>query len=248
MGFSEEEKKVERTVPVQSRVDLVTLSNLHEYWSASGVQVSTVSRLVRDSLDLLVEVLRKNEVVKFNVSDVRDAWRYLGERGLYQAAMKKRGEKKVSAALAFDSLRMKGIDPKGYVSQQFNILHNKKSVTVGGREIAIDDKMESAMREYGVDDPYVAGKLMIQRELFEENEKKRMMKEEMKRARECGVIVETDEGEEGDNNVGGIREGMSKEELDRYEEKREREVRERENKEFRMEDLPIVKGEGEDGE
>jgi hypothetical protein len=231
-------------VLVQVWCDSRVLATLVRWLEEDGVFPRFMSQVVRRPLEILAaHVVDEGEVEM--VDDTAEARGMLERR--FGVKLNKGGRGKRNE-LHNKVLSTKRGAIRASVKEEVDMRSVPTAKTADGKEIVVTDELKKYMKEFGVYDVYTANRLMIQKKMFEENEKKRMMKEEMKRARECGVIVESDEGEEGDNNVGGIREGMSKEELDRYEEKREREVRERENREFRMEDLPIVKGEGEDGE
>jgi len=134
------EIKQEASVPVQSRVDLVSLAELSIYWESIGHEIRTMSQLVSWSISLMCEVLRANDKMPVTVESVSEANNYMREKGLYQDSMKKRSVKKISNAIAFESLRNEGIDPKNYVPQQYNIVHNKNSVEVIEPEVRVGDR------------------------------------------------------------------------------------------------------------
>jgi len=122
------EKKVEASLPVQSRVDTRTLATLKSFWDSEGVYIETVSRLISDSLDLLLHILQTNEKIQMPFTTFTEAQDFLIQRGLYQPGLGKRGRQKASTAKKFEYLRMEGIEPKTFLPKDYNILHNKRSV------------------------------------------------------------------------------------------------------------------------
>lgn len=118
----------EASIPVQSRVNLVTLANLDHYWIKGGYDIRSMSQLVSWSLDLLMKVLVANKVSEERVQRVDEANVYLESRGLYQRSMKKAGIKKLINALSMESLRDEGTDPRFYVPQQHKIVHRKGTI------------------------------------------------------------------------------------------------------------------------
>ena len=128
------ETKQESSVPVATRVSVVTLAELDKYWvEGEGKYIRTMSQLVSWSLELLTEVLRANGKVE-SVESVAEAHRRLMDRELYQPSLSKRSFNKIGTAIKFENLREEGIDPKkGFgegsnVTRAYNMLHNSKSV------------------------------------------------------------------------------------------------------------------------
>lgn len=144
----DKETKQESSLPVQSRVSIVTLAELEKYWSNEGYQITNMSQLISWSLSLLREVLRANDKLQFDVMSVTEANRHLLSKGLYQKSMAKRGFKKRATALSFENLRAEGVDPAHAAPRQHKMLHNKKSVN--------PDFLEEAIRRYynAPSDPY----------------------------------------------------------------------------------------------
>ena len=124
----EREVRQERSIPVQSRIDMISLARLDVYWSKEGYNVKSMSQLVSWSIDLLIKVLEANGV-DIKIDTLVDADRYLNVRGLHQAGMRnKRGREKLATALRFESIRLEGSNPKDVVPRQYNELHRKDSV------------------------------------------------------------------------------------------------------------------------
>ena len=121
------EIKQEASIPVQSRVNIVSLAELSNYWEDLDYNVNTMSQLVSWSLDLLCEVLRSNEMIKPGVfNSVSKAHSYLIEKRLYQRSLKERSFKKIGTAIRFENMRKEGVDPKCYDSRGYNMIHNKE--------------------------------------------------------------------------------------------------------------------------
>ena len=130
----DKETKQESSVPVATRVSVVTLAELDKYWvEGEGKYIRTMSQLVSWSLELLTEVLRANGKVE-SIESVAEAHRRLMGRELYQPSLSKRSFNKIGTAIKFENLRGEGIDPKkGFgegsnVTRAYNMLHNSKSV------------------------------------------------------------------------------------------------------------------------
>jgi hypothetical protein len=179
------ESKVEGSMPVQSRVDIVDLAKMDNYWRSNGYEIRTMSQLVSWSVTLLCEVLEANDAMPVKIESITDANRYLIARGLRQASMHRRSMKKLTTAIAFESMRGEELDPK--MSNTYNMVHRKlgKNNTsgIGGSvepfvgevtSIIDDDEHERAMER-------------IKEE--KEKERKAQMERELNDARESGLVV-----------------------------------------------------------
>ena len=133
------EERQEASVPVEARVNLVTLAELAAFWESQG-HLTNMSQMIAWSMDTLRDIVRANYAGVRKIESVSEAHRYLSEKGLYQRSKQNRSMKKIAMALGFESLRAEGIDPKDYAPAQMNTLHNKNSVRVS------DDEMREAAR------------------------------------------------------------------------------------------------------
>lgn len=124
----EREKRVEASMPVQSRVDLRTLAELFIYWEKQGVYVSTMSRLVSWSLDALRMILDKNEAIEFKVETLEMAYEILEGKGLLQKSMKKKMAAKFEKSRAMENLRLDGWDVRSSGGRVYEELHPKNEV------------------------------------------------------------------------------------------------------------------------
>ena len=122
--------KVESSIPVQGRISIVTLAELELYWRSEGVEIKSMSQLLAWSMGVLREVLVANGKLPRVIETVSEAHQYLLSIGIYQPGMRKKGVKKISNALAFESMRMEGVEPRDYANRQFNAVHNRNSVEV----------------------------------------------------------------------------------------------------------------------
>uniref|UniRef100_A0A6M3IIM5 Uncharacterized protein n=1 Tax=viral metagenome TaxID=1070528 RepID=A0A6M3IIM5_9ZZZZ len=125
-----EEIKVEASLPVQSRVDTKVLASLLRYWEGEGHYIKTMSQLLSWSMDLLFEILSQNNRLNTIYGSFAEADDYLIDRGLYQPGIGKKGRRKASSARRFESMRIRGIDPKSTDPSAFNAVHNKQGVNV----------------------------------------------------------------------------------------------------------------------
>ena len=122
------EIRQENSIPVQSRTSLVSLANLEVYWEREGRPVRTLSQLVSWSVDLLVEILKSNNILPDAFDSVTEANKHLQMKRLYQPSLHKRSLKKIGNAITFENLRGEGINPKDYAPRQYNVVHNRQSV------------------------------------------------------------------------------------------------------------------------
>ena len=122
------EVKQESSIPVQSRVSILTLAELEMYWDSQGYVVTTMSQLVSWSLDVLREALVANNKLPQQITSVADANNHLIERGLYQKSVRGRGRKKIGQAISFENLRNEGDDPQTIVPKQHKMMHKQSSV------------------------------------------------------------------------------------------------------------------------
>ena len=121
-------KKQEGSVPVQGRVSIINLAKLSLYWESEGYHMRSLSQLLAWSIELICDVLEENGKMPDGIDSIVSAYRCLKERGLKQESMHKKGIRKISTAMGFESLREEGINPEEYVPKQFKVMHNKNSV------------------------------------------------------------------------------------------------------------------------
>ena len=122
------EEKQESSIPITSRVSILELAELDMYWSSGGYRPKSMSQLVSWSISLLCDALKNSGKMPAEARSLTEANNYLEERNLYQKSLKKRSMRKMSTALCFENLRNEGINPKDFVPQQHNMLHNERSI------------------------------------------------------------------------------------------------------------------------
>jgi hypothetical protein len=103
--------KQESSIPVQSRVSIVTLATLDNYWTNEGRDIRTVSQLVSWSLYLLSEILTTNNMLGTEPS-IEEARNHMMNRGLYQRNMDTKGYQKLGNAIRFQGMREEGNSPQ----------------------------------------------------------------------------------------------------------------------------------------
>jgi hypothetical protein len=109
--IEEEMKRVESSIPVQSRVSMIDLARIDLFFVREGMQIRTLSGIVNRAINLLCEVLVSNDKMPGDVSTVAQAVRYLEMRGLHQKSLTGKTDT-VARALRFESMREEGLDPK----------------------------------------------------------------------------------------------------------------------------------------
>lgn len=142
MNEVEYDEKVERSRPVQSRVDVLTLAKLDRYWMGEGVEIRSLSQLLSWSMDLLLETIEANGY-EMEEMDLNEAHKYLGVRGLIQQSMLRRGQRKLGTALTFKTMREYGMDPKGATPDQYKVLHKERKDGGGLKPLNGEVEVES---------------------------------------------------------------------------------------------------------
>ena len=130
------DRKIEASIPVQARVNIIGLANLDRYWSSEGYQIKTMSQLIGHSIELLCEILRANQKFARELSTVGEANRYLSARGLHQESMRNRSFSKIGKAIMFENMRAEGVEPSIYAARQYNILH--RATEDSGRVVTVE--------------------------------------------------------------------------------------------------------------
>lgn len=205
------EVRQEASMPVQSRVSVIDLAELDEYWDSGGYRIKTISQLISWSLELLCNILRANGKLPREINTVVEANKVLEARMLRQAGMRHKAFMKNAAAVRFESMREEGNDPRREIADQYKVLHNAGSVQ------GMPEEMKA-----GYVSPYEADWMKAkQAKQMEEYERRKKEREE--------AISNT--------NIVHLKEGMSSTELDMRNEERDREIIKKENAPLDMEFL-----------
>jgi len=226
--------KQESSIPVQTRVSIVSLAELAKYWEGTEYNIRTMSQLVSWSLDLLRDVLKANDMIiaEDEVESVVEARDYLVSNGLWQSKVSDRAFAKLGTAIRFENFRGEGQNPqtRDEMSRKgYNIMHNKHSVEpyedkVGARRKQVQEVVETYHEIEKLSQEEVRAKY------FKEQAKK---EKEMKEYRE----------EEKLDGEPTVKEGMTDEEWEAKQReiaKRDEERAKLENAPFDASDLPIV--------
>ena len=124
------DKKVEASIPVQSRIDIRALAEMILYWEREGRGIKTMSQLVNWSVDLCSQVLELNGLLPGKIDTLLEANNVLVSRGLYQAGVMKRGRKKLIRGRQLENYRLEGVDVKfgNEGRREYDVAHNSNSV------------------------------------------------------------------------------------------------------------------------
>jgi hypothetical protein len=175
-----EDVKRERSLSVQSRVDVVDLAEVMCYFNDEGVEIKTMSQLVSWSVALLREVLESNGKIVSRFESLAEAHNYLVVRGMFQASRYKGSVKKLSRGMRFESLRAEGVDPKEYVKSEWDKSHSRRCSS------SFNGQVTSAVS----DEDWETIQMRIKEAEAEEREA--LMKKEMESARNSGLVVSDD--------------------------------------------------------
>jgi hypothetical protein len=239
----------ESSVPVQSRVSIVTLAEMVKYWESAGVMIETMSQLVSWSVDLAREILVANEKIE-EVNSVEEAHRELEERRLYQRGMKGRSVRKIANAMTLGSLRMEGVDPESYASRQYNMVHKVGSVRVFKGKV-VSDKVAHALETYeklygsveGETEEERENRMKTVNEVLEQNKSKDEKYEEIRDERLRIQRAEFEKRQAEKLNIVSVKEGMSEEEFMKQRKERDEDIIARENAPFDPSEVKTIKNE-----
>ena len=147
MGREDKALKRERSIPVSSRVDIITLANMVKYFDSVGTRITSVSQLVSWCVELSQSAVRDIREMPKEHSDIEDAMRTMDAYQLRQPSLENRGLKKILTARRFENLRSEAVRPEEYVPGQYNTLHNKNSVQVIEFG-SVEEELDNWDREY----------------------------------------------------------------------------------------------------
>lgn len=123
--------KQESSIPIQSRISLISLAELAKYWKDTEYEIRTMSQLVSWSLDLLRDILKANDMITKDIESVVEARDYLVDNNLWQRKVSKRAFVKLGNAVRFQGFRDRGENPETRDEMSkigHNLMHNKHSV------------------------------------------------------------------------------------------------------------------------
>lgn len=102
------EVKAERSMPVQSRIDLVELAEIVGYWERRGIYVRTMSQLVSWSVSAFKEILKNNGLIE-EIDTLEYAYDLLNSKGLIQKSMHNKMKAKYAKARGMENIRLDGM-------------------------------------------------------------------------------------------------------------------------------------------
>jgi hypothetical protein len=252
MNELERQVRQERSMPVQSRVDVVSLAKMDKYWMAEGYNIKSMSQLVSWSLDLVCQVIEANKSMPEGIDDIVEANRHLTQRGLYQPSMLKKGYLKRATAMSFKSTRDNNIDPKMYANSQYKTIHQGNEIEIfEGKVKSIDeekmyykDDIEDALRK--VEEVKKEERDLETKKAIEEARTAGRLREEVggkvdKITWDLLDSIVKKNGVEVDKptfkDPGIMRKGMSQYELDEYTKARDAEIQAKENAPIDLEEM-----------
>ena len=119
------EVKIERTLPVNARINIVSLVNINKYFKSIGYKARSMSQLVNWAIEALEEVVISKVGTKDMVDSLSDALKELKINGLMQRTTETRGRAKISFGLAAENLRAKKNDPQMVMQRRYKEIHGK---------------------------------------------------------------------------------------------------------------------------
>ena len=126
------DRKVETSLPVQSRVDIRVLAEMTLYWESQGIYVDSMSQLLYWSIDLCKQIIESNGQLPRVIDTALEANEFLMDRKLYQPGMKKRGKNKLNRSRQLENLRYERVDPRSGGAEgrrEYDLAHNSHTVS-----------------------------------------------------------------------------------------------------------------------
>ena len=240
--------KQESSIPVQSRVSIISLAELATYWETTEYDIRSMSQLISWSLDLLRDILKANKMLEDSSESVIEARDYLVNRHLWQAKVAKRAFTKIGNAVRFQGFREEGVNPETRDEMSkigHNLMHNKHSVSPYRDKVSTRKQMVAKMTEMYHKLEAMEGAEFEEPEMLSQEEARaKYFKEQTKLKVLKGETIE----EVKHSNVTGesepsVKEGMTDEEWEAKQSeiaKRDHERLELENAPFEVSDLPTV--------
>lgn len=152
METRSKESRAEATMPIGSRVDLVTLANLIIFWENQGMAIKSVSMLVSWTLDAFMMIMENSGKMEHGVKTLEVAYQVLEDKRLLQKGMKKRMSAKFMKSRAMENLRLDGLDARSHGGRFYEELHPRNEVEAspfGGRGSKKDrDFIDKAVEKY----------------------------------------------------------------------------------------------------
>ena len=140
----DKDDRIESSMPVQSRVDLISLAELAIYWRKQGHVIETMSRLVAWSVDFLVQILESYNEIDHKIESLEEAHELLESRGLIQNSMRRRSKRKLQFARGLENIRREG-GSVGKGLLQYDELHRPNAVNPSPRMKISDKQFEEEM-------------------------------------------------------------------------------------------------------
>jgi len=119
------EIKIERTLPVNARVNVVSLVNVNRYFKSIGYRARSMSQLVNWAVEALEEVVIDKVGNKGMVDSLSKALAELRAEGLMQRTTETRGRAKMSYGLTAENLRVGKRDPQMVMKKRYKEVHGK---------------------------------------------------------------------------------------------------------------------------
>ena len=239
--------KQESSIPVQSRVSMISLAELAKYWEGTEYDIRSMSQLISWSLDLLRDILKANEMIGVGgefemVVEARD---YLVGRNLWQQKVAKRAFTKIGNAVRFQGFREKGVDPETRDEMSkvgHNLMHNKHSVSPYRDKVSTRKQMVAKMTEMYHKLEAIEGAELGEPEMLSQEEARaKYFKEQARlKALKEGTIEEVKHSNVIGESEPSVKEGMSEEKFIERAEERDGERKKLENAPFEVSDLDIV--------
>jgi len=209
------EIKIERTLPVNARVNVVSLVNVNRYFKSIGYRAKSMSQLVNWAVEALEEVVIDKVGNKGMVDSLSEALAELRAEGLMQRTTETRGRAKMSYGLTAENLRAGKRDPQMVMKKRYKEVHGKNEgyeeidhQLASGQLLATPEEVRHRINE-------------VRRK---KEEVKKLKEQAIAAAKSQGLIAETDDvGDNSDavesavenSNVPTVSERMTDDEYER---------------------------------
>ncbi len=178
MNRGDRELMIERSMPVNARVDLVSLARIGMFLESLNSQMpGSMSQLVNWAVKMLDDIIGDKVP---EIDSLSEALRWLEERGYKQATTTRRASMKMPYSLAAENLRRSGADPAIVDKYRHNTIYGKN------KDVYVTD-IPSGRENLLASPEEVRRKV---EEVRKKNEEYRILKEKtLKAAKEQGLLV-----------------------------------------------------------
>lgn len=180
------EQKVERSIPVQGRVDVVNLTEVYCALRELGYHVKSLSQLVSYCVELAHHALESNKYINRKFDGPLQAFHLLEDVGIVTNTMRKRGFRKVVLSQGLEELRKEQCNPELNAPSRYKEMHNTHSLEApefvsNANQVVNEEEARRIAESY---------QLMVAKKIQEEKDRQARMIAIVEQAKKDGLSAE----------------------------------------------------------